>query len=36
MVAEPDGHRRLDTTRRYGLPSNADSTAAVESVLIDP
>ena len=36
LVAELVGHRRLDTTRRYSLPSEADRAAAVESVLIEP
>ena len=36
LVAELAGHRRLDTTRRYSLPSEADRAAAVESVLIEP
>ena len=35
LVAELAGHRRLDTTRRYSLPSEADRTAAVESALIE-
>jgi integrase/recombinase XerC len=30
MVAELAGHRRLDTTRRYSLPSQADRQAAME------
>ena len=33
LVAEIAGHRRLDTTRRYSLPSEADRDAAVEAVL---
>ncbi|MCP3988040.1 MAG: site-specific integrase [Actinomycetia bacterium] len=36
LVAELAGHRRLDTTRRYSLPSEADRAAAVEAVLIEP
>lgn len=36
LVAELAGHRRLDTTRRYSLPSEADRAAAVESVLVEP
>ena len=36
LVAELAGHRRLDTTRRYSLPSEADRADAVESVLIEP
>ena len=35
LVAEIAGHRRLDTTRRYSLPSQADKDAAVEAVLVD-
>ncbi len=35
MVAEIAGHRRLDTTRRYSLPSEADKDAALEAVLVD-
>jgi integrase/recombinase XerC len=31
LVAEIAGHRRLDTTRRYSLPSEADRDAAVEA-----
>ena len=33
LVAELAGHRRLDTTRRYSLPSDADRDAAVEALL---
>lgn len=33
LVAELAGHRRLDTTRRYSLPSRTDRDAAVEAVL---
>jgi site-specific recombinase XerD len=35
LVAELAGHRRLDTTRRYSLPSEADRDAAVEAVLVE-
>ncbi|MHB8508535.1 MAG: tyrosine-type recombinase/integrase [Candidatus Dormibacteria bacterium] len=35
LVAEIAGHRRLDTTRRYSLPSAADRDAAVEAVLVE-
>jgi hypothetical protein len=35
LVAEIAGHRRLDTTRRYSLPSEADRDAAVETVLVE-
>jgi hypothetical protein len=34
-VAEISGHRRLDTTRRYSLPSQADKDAAVEAVVVE-
>lgn len=33
LVAEIAGHRRLDTTRRYSLPSEADRDAAVEAIV---
>lgn len=36
LVAELAGHRRLDTTRRYSLPSEADRAAAVQDVLVEP
>jgi site-specific recombinase XerD len=35
LVAELAGHRRLDTTRRYSLPSEADRDAAAEAVLVE-
>lgn len=35
LVAELAGHRRLDTTRRYSLPSQTDKDAAVEAVLVE-
>ncbi len=35
LVAEIAGHRRLETTRRYSLPSQADKDAAVEAVLVE-
>lgn len=35
LVAELAGHRRLDTTRRYSLPSEADRDAAVEAVVLE-
>jgi integrase/recombinase XerC len=35
LVAEIAGHRRLDTTRRYSLPCDADRDAAVEAVLVE-
>ena len=36
LVAELAGHRRLETTRRYSLPSHADRQAAVESLELEP
>jgi integrase/recombinase XerC len=35
LVAELAGHRRLETTRRYSLPSDADRMLAVENLQID-
>lgn len=35
LVAELAGHRRLETTRRYSLPSDADRQAAMEGIQID-
>jgi site-specific recombinase XerD len=35
LVAELAGHRRLETTRRYSLPSDVDRLLAVESLQID-
>jgi site-specific recombinase XerD len=35
MVAELAGHQKLETTRRYTLPSAADRQAAVEGLQID-
>jgi integrase/recombinase XerC len=35
LVAEIAGHRRLDSTRRYSLPSQADKDAALEAVLVE-
>jgi site-specific recombinase XerD len=35
LVAELAGHRRLETTRRYSLPSDADRQAAVEALTIE-
>jgi integrase/recombinase XerC len=35
LVAEPAGHRRLETTRRYSLPSEADRQAAVADLEIE-
>jgi integrase/recombinase XerC len=35
LVADIAGHRRVDTTRRYSLPSAADRAAAMESLRIE-
>jgi site-specific recombinase XerD len=35
LVAELAGHRRLETTRRYSLPSDDDRLLAVERLQID-
>ena len=35
LAAEIAGHRRLDTTRRYSLPSEADRDAALEAVIVE-
>jgi len=35
MVAELAGHQKLETTRRYTLPSAADQQRAVEDLQID-
>jgi hypothetical protein len=35
VVAELAGHRRLETTRRYSLPSEADRQAAVDSLEVE-
>ena len=35
MVAELAGHQKLETTRRYTLPSQADRQRAVEDLQID-
>jgi len=35
LVAEIAGHRRLETTRRYSLPSAADREAAMASLEIE-
>jgi integrase/recombinase XerC len=34
LVAELAGHRRLETTRRYSLPSAADREAAMEGIKV--
>lgn len=36
LVAELAGHRRLETTRRYSLPSAADRQAAMDNLEIEP
>jgi len=35
LVAELAGHRRLETTRRYSLPSEADRQAAMEGLRVE-
>lgn len=35
IVAELLGHARLDTTRRYSLPTDADRAAALDKLLVD-
>ncbi|MGZ6638388.1 MAG: hypothetical protein ACXVII_36690 [Solirubrobacteraceae bacterium] len=35
LVAELAGHQRLETTRRYSLPSAADRQAAIDAVEIE-
>ncbi len=35
LVAEIAGHRRLETTRRYSLPSVADREAAMEGIRVE-
>jgi site-specific recombinase XerD len=35
LVAELAGHRRLETTLRYSLPSQADRQAAMDALEID-
>jgi site-specific recombinase XerD len=35
LVAELAGHRRLETTRRYSLPSAADRQAAMDAMEIE-
>lgn len=36
LVAELAGHRRLETTRRYSLPSAADRQVAMDNLEIEP
>ena len=35
LVAELAGHRRLETTRRYSLPSAADRQAAMDGLELE-
>jgi len=35
LVAELMGHRRLDTTRRYSLPTTADRVRAIEGLPVE-
>jgi integrase/recombinase XerC len=35
LVAEIAGHRRLETTRRYSLPTDQDRAAAMETLRVD-
>ena len=35
LVAELAGHRRLETTRRYSLPSQADRQAAMDALKLE-
>ena len=35
LVAEIAGHKRLETTRRYTLPTQADQERAIEAVVVD-
>ncbi len=35
MVAEIAGHQRLETTRRYSLPSEADRQEAMENIRVE-
>jgi integrase/recombinase XerC len=35
LVAEIAGHRRLETTRRYSLPSARDRQAAIDGIHVD-
>lgn len=35
LVAEIAGHKRLETTRRYSLPSEADRQAAMEGIRVE-
>ena len=35
LVAEIAGHKRLETTRRYSLPTERDREAAMESLRVE-
>ena len=35
LVAELAGHSRLETTRRYSLPSDTDRQAAMDALVVD-
>ena len=35
LVAEIAGHKRLETTRRYSLPSEADRQEAMENIRVE-
>jgi integrase/recombinase XerD len=35
LVAEIAGHKRLETTRRYSLPTEGDREAAMESLRVE-
>jgi integrase/recombinase XerD len=35
LVAELAGHRRLETTRRYSLPSDADRQLAMDGLEVE-
>ncbi len=35
LVAEIAGHKRLETTRRYSLPSQTDREAAMEGIRVE-
>jgi hypothetical protein len=32
LVADPAGHRRIETTLRYALPTEAERVGAVEGI----
>jgi integrase/recombinase XerC len=35
LVAEVAGHKRLETTRRYSLPSREDRESAMEGIHVE-